>query len=188
MNIDNPIEMLSLEHKYILKVVHALSVIDAELNRGEHVDVERIQKVVRFMRNFADKCHHAKEEAALFPAMEQKGVPKTGCPLGVLRVEHEKGRKLVAALKEAADTYAADSPEVLENIRTAIAEIRQLYPNHIWKEDEMAFPMAQRLFTQDELKQLKSDFDKAEREFGHGHDQYIAFADEMEALLRRENT
>ncbi|MBN1558758.1 hemerythrin domain-containing protein [candidate division KSB1 bacterium] len=183
MTIDNPIEMLTHEHSYILKVVHGLSVIDEELSRNVTVDVGRILRVVQFMRNFADKCHHAKEEAVLFPAMEAKGVPPTGCPLGAFKAEHQKGRKLVTALQEAADAYAAGQPEAVGAIRETVAEIRQLYPNHIWKEDEMAFPMALRLFTADELKQLKADFDQAESEFGQDHDQYVAFADEMERLL-----
>lgn len=185
MAIEKPIDMLTNEHKYILKVVHALSVVDEDLTEGKQVDVNLMQKIVRFMRDFADKCHHAKEEAVLFPAMENKGVPKTGCPLAALRAEHDKGRKLVTTLKEAAEAYAAGSPEAVEEISNAIGGIRQLYPNHIWKEDEMVFPMAQRLFTQDELKKLKTDFDKAESEFGQDHDQYIAFANEMESLLCR---
>jgi hemerythrin-like domain-containing protein len=99
-----------------------------------------------------------------------------------LRAEHEKGRALVSALSEAADAYAHGNSSAVEAIRHAIAGIRQLYPNHIWKEDEMVFPMAQRLFTQDELNKLKADFDEAERRFGHSHHEYTAFADEMELL------
>ena len=185
MAIENPIDMLTHEHKYILKVVHGLSVIDEDLSRGEQVDADLMQRVVWFMRNFADKCHHAKEEAVLFPAMEEKGVPKTGCPLDALRAEHEKGRKLVTALKEAADAYAAGSSEAVEELRGAIGGIRQLYPNHIWKEDEMVFPMAERLFMQDEMKKLKTDFDQAESEYGKDHNQYVEFANEMGLLLSR---
>lgn len=183
MAIENPIDMLTHEHKYILKVVHALSVIDEDLQSGEQIDAALIQEVVRFMRNFADKCHHAKEETVLFPAMEDKGVPKTGCPLAALRAEHVKGRKLVTTLKEAAEALAAGRTDAIEEISKAISGIRQLYPNHIWKEDEMVFPMAQRLFTQDELKKLKADFDKAESDLGQDHDQYIEFANKMELLL-----
>ena len=188
MNIVNPIQILMHEHKVILKVVHSLNAMDQDLNRGGSIDTEFLQKVVRFMRDFADKCHHAKEEAVLFPAMEAKGVPTTGCPLGALRAEHIKGRRLVTALKEAADTYAAGNLEAVKDIRSAINAIRQLYPNHIWKEDEMAFPMAERLFNQDELKTLKIDFDQAESELGQDHDQYVTFADDMEMLLYREQT
>lgn len=186
MASENPVDMLTLEHKYILKVVHALGAIEEDLERGDPVDAELMQGIVRFMREFADECHHAKEEAVLFPAMEDKGVPKTGCPLAALRAEHEKGRKLVTSLKKAADAYAAGNPAAANDMRIAIGGIRHLYPNHIWKEDEMVFPMVQRLFTQDELVNLKAGFDKAEREFGHHHDEFTTFADEMASLPGRE--
>lgn len=185
MTYENPTDRLTHEHKYILKVVHALNAIDEDLSRGEPLDPDLMQRIIRFMRNFADKCHHAKEEAILFPAMEEKGVPKTGCPLAALCAEHEKGRKLVTALKAAVDNYTAGASEAVETLRDAIGGIRQLYPNHIWKEDEMVFPMVQRLFTQDELKQLTTAFVQAESEYAQDYDQYIAFANEMEKLLGR---
>ncbi|MGK2914946.1 MAG: hemerythrin domain-containing protein [Porticoccaceae bacterium] len=181
-NLENPIDLLIHEHRYILKVVHALSVIDDDLSRGQTVAVELIHKIVDFMRAFADKCHHAKEEAILFPAMETKGVPKTGCPLAGLKLEHVKGRELVTALEAAAGIYADGKSAAVEALRNAISGIRQLYPNHIWKEDEMVFPMAKGLFSPAELVKIKLAFDKAESELGQSHDQYIAFANEM-ALL-----
>ncbi len=185
MSIENPIHLLVHEHKYILKVVHALSVIDDDLGRGRPVDVELIRKVVLFMRDFADKCHHAKEEAILFPAMEKKGVPKTGCPLQGLTLEHVKGRELVTSLATAAEAHAGGHSDALAAIRGAISGIRQLYPNHIWKEDEMVFPMAKRLFSPEELENMQLLFDKAEVELGQDHDQYVRFADEM-ALLHND--
>ena len=59
---DSPIHELTHEHKYILKVVHGLSLFDTALERNELIDVELVRRVVRFMREFADQCHHAKEE------------------------------------------------------------------------------------------------------------------------------
>ncbi|MGB5234831.1 MAG: hypothetical protein WBN85_06610, partial [Candidatus Macondimonas sp.] len=67
----------------------------------------------------------------------------------------------------------------------AIAGIQQLYPNHIWKEDQMVFPMAERLFTPAELDALNARFAQAEIELGQDHDRYVAFANEMAAQLGR---
>jgi len=183
MSTGNPIHLLTHEHKYILKVVHGLSVVDDALARGQRPDLERVRKIVAFMRDFADKCHHAKEEAILFPAMEHKGVSPTGCPLEGLTREHVKGRELVGALAAAADAYAQGDREAVAAMRSAIGGIQQLYPNHIWKEDEMVFPMAERLFSPDELETLRQQFDQAEEALGQDHDHYVRFADEMAALL-----
>ena len=53
-------------------------------NRGA-VEPETLQQVVAFMRNYADKCHHGKEEAELFPFLERRGVPMRGCPIDARR-------------------------------------------------------------------------------------------------------
>ncbi len=185
MSSANPIHTLVHEHQYILKVVHGLSVIDDALAGGRQPDLERVRAIVAFMRDFADKCHHAKEEAILFPAMEIKGVPPTGCPLEGLRREHAKGRELVGALATAADACAQGRRGAVAAMRSAIGGIQQLYPNHIWKEDEMVFPMAERLFSPQELETLRLRFDQAEDDLGQNHDRYVAFADEMAALLGR---
>jgi len=183
MSTGNPIHLLTHEHKYILKVVHGLSVIDDALAGGQQPDLERVRAIVAFMRDFADKCHHAKEEAILFPAMEIKGVPPTGCPLEGLRREHAKGRELVGALATAADACAQGDRDAAAAMRSAIGGIQQLYPNHIWKEDEMVFPMVERLFSPDELEAMGQQFDQAEEALGQDHDHYVRFADEMAALL-----
>lgn len=183
MSSNNPIHRLTHEHKYILKVVHGLSVIDDALARGQQPDLARVRTIVGFMRDFADKCHHAKEEAILFPALEHKGVPPTGCPLEGLRREHIKGRELVGALAAAADASAQGHANAVAAMRSAIGGIQLLYPNHIWKEDEMVFPMAERLFSPDELEAMGQQFDQAEEALGQDHDHYMRFADDMAALL-----
>lgn len=180
--MSDPIQMLLWEHKIILKVVHALSVIDADLEQQRSVDPEMIRKIVEFMQVFADKNHHAKEEDILFPALEAKGVPHTGCPLGGLTGEHVRGRTLVRALADATDDYMRGEAAAVSDLRTAIGGILQLYPNHIWKEDEMVFPMAARFFLAVELDEIQQGFDKVQRELGEKQEQFVEFAGEMEKL------
>ena len=87
-----PTETLEEEHHYIQKVVGVMAVIAEKLEKGEATDAETLQKIVEFMRTFADKCHHTKEETHLFSLLEKRGIPVRGCPIGILTVEHERGR------------------------------------------------------------------------------------------------
>jgi hemerythrin-like domain-containing protein len=176
MSGHDPIKMLTHEHDVILKVVEGLGKIGHALERGERADPETLRRIVRFMREFADRCHHAKEEDLLFPAMERKGVPESGCPLGGLRREHAEGRALVSALSDAVDRYAAGAAEARNEITTVTGKIAELYTNHIWKENEMVFPMAARLFSDAEREELFEKFEKAEREIGANHEELAAFA------------
>uniref|UniRef100_UPI003F82C0B0 hemerythrin domain-containing protein n=1 Tax=Immundisolibacter sp. TaxID=1934948 RepID=UPI003F82C0B0 len=122
-------------------------------------------------------------EAILFPAMEDKGVPHGGCPLEALRREHVLGRERVGALAAAIDALERGDNDAPAALHGAIAALQQLYPNHIWKEDQMVFPVAERLFTPAELDALNARFEQAEIELGQDHNRYVAFAEEMAALL-----
>lgn len=179
MTSKSPVDELTHEHHYILKVVNALSVLKERIQRDKDVDLELLRGAGKFFREFADVCHHGKEEAVLFPAMERSGVPESGCPLGALRSEHVKGRKLVASFRESIEAYAAGESGSKAELVTAIEAICQFYPDHIWKEDEMVFPMVDRLLGAERIAELRDDLRKAEEELGEDHDSYVAFADQM---------
>jgi hemerythrin-like domain-containing protein len=179
MTTKTPVEELMHEHRHILKVVSALKVLGEQVERNNAVDVELLRGATRFLREFADVCHHGKEEAVLFPAMERSGVPESGCPLGALRSEHKKGRMLVSSFHDSVEAYAADPEAARETLVADVTAICQFYPDHIWKEDDMVFPMVDRLFEPEELEQLRVDFDKAEEELGENHDWYVEFADQI---------
>jgi len=76
-------ETLEEEHKLILRMLKALSTLQPRIEKGE-IDHDTLTSVVDFFRNYADKFHHAKEEAQLFPTLEKRGVKPKGCPIGVL--------------------------------------------------------------------------------------------------------
>lgn len=179
----DPIALLSHEHEFIKKVVSALGRLAPSADRAGKADPDTLREIVRFMREFADRCHHAKEEDLLFPAMEEKGVPESGCPLGALRKEHQQGRDLVATLAEATETLAAKKPDAGGIIADTVGKITELYTNHIWKEDEMVFPMVDRLFSDDERAALFERFEKAEDDIGADHEALASFADELDRRI-----
>jgi hemerythrin-like domain-containing protein len=176
----DPIAVLNHEHKFIKMVVSALGQLAPSADRAEQADPDTLREIVRFMREFADRCHHAKEEDLLFPAMEEKGVPESGCPLGALRREHEQGRALVAKLAEETERLAARERDAGTAIVNTVGELTELYTNHIWKEDEMVFPMVDRLFSEEERTALFGRFEKAEEEIGADHETLAAFAEELD--------
>jgi len=93
-----PTAELSREHQAILLMIRILERMSDRLEAGENVDLTHLEKAVDFIKVFADKCHHGKEEDLLFPAMEKAGIPKTGGPLGVMLHEHVEGRGFVKAM------------------------------------------------------------------------------------------
>jgi hemerythrin-like domain-containing protein len=100
-----PTEQLKQEHQAIKLMLKILEEVCRRLESGTDANPEHLEKMVDFIRVFADRCHHGKEEVLLFPAMEQAGVPKEGGPIGVMLREHQMGRDYVQGMSDAADGY-----------------------------------------------------------------------------------
>jgi hemerythrin-like domain-containing protein len=180
MSTDSPTEMLEAEHRVIAKVIGAVPVVADKLEAGQPVDVETLRNIVEFMRTFADKCHHGKEEELLFPTLANKGVPLQGCPVGVLIAEHTRGRALVKELADAADVYQKGDLGGKEALVKGLRGIVALYPNHIWKEDYLLFPLTNKVLSPEEQQNLYKEFEKVEERIGRDtHHRLEEFAEHL---------
>jgi hemerythrin-like domain-containing protein len=83
-----------------------------------------------------------------------------------LNHEHEKGRALVQALAEQAPAYAQGKPGAKESLLETLRGIQDLYQNHIWKEDAMVFPMADKVLTTADQTELCEKFAELDRAIG----------------------
>jgi hemerythrin-like domain-containing protein len=180
-NAKMPTEILEEEHHFIQKVVGAMAVLAERLEQGETVGAEKLQRVVDFMRTFADKCHHAKEETHLFTLLEKRGVPVRGCPIAILTAEHQRGRALVSTLASATETYGKDMASAKKNLVETLKALTELYPGHIWKEDYLLFPMTNKVLSAEDQKELSEKFELVEKAIGADvHERFERFAEMLE--------
>ena len=94
------------------------------------------------MKNFADGCHHKKEEGVLFVALVENGMSKEAGPVAVMLAEHEEGRRLTCAMREGAErVQAGDQTAISQVVQNALG-YATLLRQHIQKEDRILFPMA----------------------------------------------
>jgi hemerythrin-like domain-containing protein len=183
---ENPTEMLEEEHHYIQKVIGAMAVVAETLESGQGVESGTLQSIVEFMRTFADKCHHGKEETHLFTLLESKGVPVRGCPIGILTVEHQRGRALVSALASATEMYSKNDESARKSIIQTLKLLTELYPGHIWKEDYLLFPMTNKILNADEQKNLRHLFETVEKTIGLDvHQRFEQLAEKLERETQR---
>jgi len=161
-----PTQILEEEHKYIQVVVSALAVLAEKIEAGVQIKKEILEAIVDFMRSYADKDHHGKEEEILFPFLEKKGVPSQGCPISILITEHAKGRMLVGALADGAEAYTKGDAGAKESLLKALHGLTDLYPKHIWREDYLLFPMTDKLLSAEDQEYLSRLFNEAEDAFG----------------------
>ena len=188
MATNSPTEMLEAEHRVIAKVIGAVPVLADQLDAGQAVDVGLLRDIVEFMRAFADQCHHGKEELLLFPALGKKGVPLQGCPVGALTAEHARGRALVKELADATDALQSGELGAKATIIGALRGIAALYPNHIWKEDYLLFPMTNKVLNVEELQLLSGEFQKVDERIGLSQYQRLeAFAEHAATITLTVN-
>jgi hemerythrin-like domain-containing protein len=155
----------------------------ARMEAGERVNTETLEQGIDFLRNFADQCHHTKEEKELFPAMAKAGVPVDGGPIGVMLHDHVEGRGHIRAMSEALDAYRQGDETAAKRLAGSIRAYTELLTAHIWKEDNILFTMADQVLSDSVQQELVARFDRIESEhMGEGvHERYHQMLDDLEA-------
>jgi len=181
----SPTEILRHEHRVIEQVLAVLEKLADHAANNGRIDAELASQALDFFRHFADHCHHAKEEDLLFPALEAKGFPREGGPTGVMLYEHEQGRALIRQMVEAIQAAETDSRAAARKFAEAARQYVTLLRQHISKEDNILFVLAERTLNTSEQAEMLAKFETTEKEHvGEGvHEKYAALADELLAKM-----
>lgn len=176
-------KVLMEEHQVIEQVLNSLKVGVHRLEGDQAIHPEFFLLAADFIGGFADGCHHKKEEGVLFPAMEAAGVLRNGGPIGVMLAEHEETRGLARTMRESAERLKAGDASAKEDIRRSALAYIAVLQQHIHKENNILFPMADRILTEAQHKAVSDGFKRVEHEeAGEGvHQKYLALARALEA-------
>jgi len=173
---------LMQEHRIIERVLDALETATVHLENGHPVRAEFFLEAADFIAGFADGCHHKKEEGVLFGAMVESGIPRSGGPLDMFLDEHVQGRAFTRGMRDAArqlqEGDAGARAALISNARRYVALLR----DHIVKEDEMLFPMADEIFSAEQQYRVLREFERVEREDvgPMAHEKFHALAERLE--------
>jgi hemerythrin-like domain-containing protein len=184
-----PIESLMNEHRLIESVLDALESYVSRLAPSSGADPGDLDRFVTFFRQFADRCHHGKEEDILFQTMIEHGFPKESGPIAVMLQEHDQGRHLIAQLTEAARSAGSWTDQDRARIRQAALLYSDLLHHHIQKEDGILYPMALSQLSEPVIEEIGRRFDVFEgEETGEGeHERFHRLAGELAARYGTEN-
>lgn len=139
----NCIEELKSDHQQILtKLVELEKAIDQQ-----KISQAKVEEFLHFTETFAEP-HHQKEEQVLFPALEKRGIPKEGGPIGMMLIEHTNKKEYISRMKEA--LQEKDQIKLKDNAQAMISLLR----DHIYKEDNVLYPCAQKVLTAEEMVSL----------------------------------
>jgi hemerythrin-like domain-containing protein len=157
MSADHPVTELMNEHRLIERVLAAL---ESRLNEepASGFPVTFVEQALEFLTEFADGCHHFKEEESLFPALARAGMPVEGGPIGMMLYEHDIGRRCLSGIRQQLDAARGGDAAACASIRAYAKQYIELLRSHIWKEDNILFQKARHALDEKAAAQVLEQF------------------------------
>lgn len=173
--------ILMNEHRVIEQVLDCLDALIRQATGTRRFDAASALQILDFLRNFADKCHHGKEEDLLFPLLEKKGFSRERGPTGVMMHEHTLGRLYIKEMAQAIPFAERGDQRQIDRFSRIGKAYVQLLREHIRKEDHCLFEMAEQVCSaEDDAKLLDAYAEVEHEDIGDGvHEKYLHLADEL---------
>jgi hemerythrin-like domain-containing protein len=155
---------LENDHVHILRLIEVMERVIG----SEDPDISHLESIVDIIRNYADGLHHAKEENQFFPFLAKRGFSLTQGPVAVMLHEHVQGRDFVKGIADNISVYKDGNISALGNIYSNMAGYAELLQNHIGKENNILFRMADRVLSEPDHQDLLMQFETAEKNHSSG--------------------
>ena len=154
--------VMVVEHRLILRMVALVEKNSELVEKGLFADWQFFLDAVDFIRGYADRFHHAKEEDTLFTALIANGMPEKNSPIEAMHIAHDQGRAFVRGMEAAATKALAGESgheaAIVENARGYAALLRE----HIHSEDNILYPLAERTLPADVRPDMIDAYNQAE--------------------------
>ncbi len=159
-------EILMDEHRIIEQVLDALEGMAVVVEQENSLPIEDARQAVAFLRGYADKFHHAKEEDLLFAELEAVGFSRQNGPVAVMLYEHDAGRALVGKMAAAIEQTVAGVDGAAQVFVGPAREFAALLRGHIQKENNILYVMANEMLPEERKSSLVAAFAQADERMG----------------------
>jgi hemerythrin-like domain-containing protein len=178
----SPTEDLMREHGVLERVLLIYDEQERRLRAGDEFEPDAVASAARIVRRFIEDYHERLEEEHVFPRAEKIG--KLGELVAVLRLQHQRGRRLTDDVARLATRKALASAGDRAALATSLHAYAQMFRPHAAREDTVLFPAYHGALTAQELTALGAAFEERERQV-LGPRGFEAVVDEV-ARLERE--
>jgi PAS domain S-box-containing protein len=155
------INILLEEHKMLQQITQTLGLLADKVAKAESLNA--VNEELAQLRRVADELldaekHYLREENVLFPVLEKHGITE---PPAIMWMEHNQLREKKKQLKRLVENAANMSfPEFKKQLNELANSIGSAINSHIFKENNILFPAAQRVVTEREWAAIRTDFDE----------------------------
>jgi hemerythrin-like domain-containing protein len=178
-----PIGPLMHEHRLIERMIKLMKLKLDEAIRTNSLDSGFIDSAVDFIRIYADRCHHGKEEDILFRDLACKQLSGEHTRImNELVSEHMHARSVVRQLVSAKERYQGGDAGAVDEAAACIRELAEFYPVHILKEDKQFFFPILNYFNQEEQDKMLQEFWEFDRQLIH--EKYRSVVEHFEATIK----
>jgi hemerythrin-like domain-containing protein len=163
-----PIGPLMIEHRLIERMINVMQRELRRLEKERKANPVFIETAVDFIRTYADRCHHGKEEDILFRDLRKKSLSEDHKRIvNELMEEHRWGRKTTGRLVEANEEYREGDEGAIDTIIECMGALIDFYPKHIEKEDKHFFIPIMDYFSNEEKDAMLNEEYEFDRDFIH---------------------
>ena len=135
-----PIGPLMIEHRLIERMIKIMAEELHRIDRIKKINTGFIEIAVDFIRTYADRCHHGKEEDILFRDLKEKNLSHEHRQImAELEEDHRRGREITAQLLEINERYKKGDEKTVNALADSLQSLIDFYPKHIEKEDRHFF-------------------------------------------------
>jgi len=154
-----PVGPLMIEHRLIERMIKLLESEFNIIKEKRKLNIAFIESAIDFIKTYADRCHHGKEEDILFRELKKKNISEVHKKiLDELIEEHVYGRETTKILLNATEEYANGEVNKLNDILKQINKLIKFYPKHIKKEDKDFFVPCMDYFNRQEQDNMLNEF------------------------------
>lgn len=159
-----PIGPLMVEHRLIERMIALLAREARKIRATGKVDTDLVLAGIEFIRLYADRSHHGKEEEILFRELKEKPLSaQHRRVLEELETEHVQGRKTVARLAAVRERVIKGEASAARDLAALLEDLAKFYPAHIDKEDRDFFLPCMDYFTEEERAWLLEEEETFDR-------------------------
>jgi hemerythrin-like domain-containing protein len=169
-----------IEHRLIERMLDIIRQALTQVVGSRKIDPFFVDIVVDFIRIYADRTHHGKEEEIFFRDLERRVLSETDRRImHELIEEHAFARQITNSVVEGNSRYRTGDPMALADIASQLRKLVDFYPKHIEKEDKVFFPASRAYFSDKEEQSMIAEFREFDRKMIH--DKYKAVIAGLEA-------